>query len=258
MSLQGGIYRQQAMTFLEQFLLYDFITDEPYTDCLSTINSMGKTDKKAPAVLHGYTMIQYEQRKITVQQEQLSAKRRSKNPIYDRVTMPIEGVVLDFEATSIIAEYARIIEISALRFKNGTIIDELHTLVNPDIKIPKSVRDLTGITQTDIEPAPRSTVAMKSLLSFLKGSSVIVGHNISYDYGLLTTFCSKFHLPMWEGSLLCTRSMAKKAQLQVKDYSLDALCKCFGIHNERPHQAWSDTRATFELMKSLYQDSFLI
>ncbi|WP_240414670.1 hypothetical protein [Paenibacillus periandrae] len=94
------------------FTYFCSIPDQPYTDCLSTINLMGKTDKKAPGVLHGYTM---------------------------RFTMPIEGVVLEFEATSILLNIPNI-EIIALKIKNGDIVDELHTFVNPGIKIPKSVR----------------------------------------------------------------------------------------------------------------------
>lgn len=70
--------------------------------------------------------------------------------------MPKRGVVLDFEATSPIIEYARVIEIAAIKFEDRRIIDEYKTFVNPGMKVPKAIRELTGITQEQIEHDPKS------------------------------------------------------------------------------------------------------
>lgn len=258
MTLQGDFYRDEALAFLERFPSYHFIPYDVYWEQLTIVNQMSKEDSDEPHVLYGYKKEEFEQRRQVFIPNQTVKQKSPKMRMYEKLEMPNEGVVLDFEATTTITEFARIIEISALKFKDQEIVDEFHTFVNPGMKIPKAIRELTGIMQNDVDSAPKSIAALKDLLLFLKDCKVLVGHNIVYDYGLLKSHCTKFRLPTWQGILLCTKSLAKKAQIQVENYSLERLCKCFEIHNERPHRAWSDTRATFELMKHIYKDAFLL
>ena len=48
----------------------------------------------------------------------------------------------------------------------------------------------------------------------------------------------------------CTLELSK-SKLKLPSYSLEELCKHFGIINENPHRAMGDVKATFELYKKL-------
>ena len=55
-------------------------------------------------------------------------------------------VVLDLEMTGLNPKKDRIIEIGAARIKQGMVVEEYETFVNPGIKIPDKVTQITGIT----------------------------------------------------------------------------------------------------------------
>lgn len=43
-----------------------------------------------------------------------------------------------------------IIEIAALKVKDGFIVDKFHSFVNPEQRISKKITDITGITDDDV------------------------------------------------------------------------------------------------------------
>lgn len=90
---------------------------------------------------------------------------------YTGHNLPPLYVVADIESTDKIARYARIIGIAALKVKDGKVIDRFETLVNPKMKIPKAVRELTEITDKDVAEAPPSYKVIKQFTKFLEGVS---------------------------------------------------------------------------------------
>ena len=72
-----------------------------------------------------------------------------------------EYVVLDLEMTGLSAKTDHIIEIGAIKIKDGKIIDQMECLVNPKCKIPTRVSELTGITDEmvmDAKDMPASVI----------------------------------------------------------------------------------------------------
>jgi DNA polymerase III epsilon subunit-like protein len=256
LELNGDSAKQACLSYLQLFDTKEFGDSDIYSENLEKVNQIYRAEGAPINKLMGISKAELEKKKT---QKKNSKLKISKNPrrYYDDFIMPREGVVLDFECTSNIVEYARFIQVAALKFKNGQVVERFNTFVNPGITIPRKIRELTGITKEDVEHAPNSFEAIRQLNSFLKGIDVIVGHNIEFDYSLLETFCKRFNIPLWNGSLLCTRRLAKDSQIVTKDYRLQTLCELFGIKNKRPHRADSDVEATYELMCALYQTNLL-
>jgi DNA polymerase III epsilon subunit family exonuclease len=249
-SLIEGKDKPRVMSMLRHFPSFEFDETIIKEEELEKVNKVREQEYHEIGKLNGFGKEELETR--------LHKKKEYKKlKMYDRFYLPEKGVVLDLETTSPYQEYARIIEVAALKFENGEIVDEFQTLVNPGpkVKIPKSVQTLTGITNEDIQNAPSTFKVIEQFNRFMKGVDVLIGHNIEYDYKVLQSFCERFNMPLWEGTLLCTKKLAKKSQLNVENYQLGTLCKAFGIKNERPHRAYADIKATYELLKCLYQDS---
>jgi len=62
---------------------------------------------------------------------------------------------IDIETTGFSPRLNRITEIGIVVVANDQIVDEYQTLVNPQQPISYYVSELTGITQADIDNAPR-------------------------------------------------------------------------------------------------------
>ena len=62
--------------------------------------------------------------------------------------------VIDLETTDRNANKAKIIELSALRVRNDEIVDTFSQLVNPQVKLPKEISELTGITDDMLRDQP--------------------------------------------------------------------------------------------------------
>ena len=89
-------------------------------------------------------------------------------------------VVIDLETTGLDPTVDQIIEIGAIRFKDGQEDETFNTLINPGIEIPDFITKLTGITNDDTRDAPTIDTQLDKLLSFL-GDSILIGHQVNFD-----------------------------------------------------------------------------
>ena len=62
--------------------------------------------------------------------------------------------VLDLETTGIFINFAKIVEISAIKVRNNNVVDEFSTLINPQCEIPFSATEVNGITDDMVKDAP--------------------------------------------------------------------------------------------------------
>lgn len=56
-------------------------------------------------------------------------------------------MVIDIETTGLSRHYHEIIEIAAAVVRDGAVVEEFHSLVNPGTRIPGFITSLTGITE---------------------------------------------------------------------------------------------------------------
>jgi len=97
-----------------------------------------------------------------------------------RELMETEFVVFDLETTGAKAPPCRITEIGAYRVRNGEVMEEFQTLVNPDMPIPRFITELTGISDDMVAGAPLFADIADDLLNFI-GDSILVAHNSGFD-----------------------------------------------------------------------------
>ncbi len=159
--------------------------------------------------------------------------------------MPRTYVALDLETTGLNPDKDAIIEVGAVKFRDGEIVEEFTTLVNPGRPIPPEITMITGITDRDVVTAPPFERIEAPLLRFV-GQAPVVGHNVSFDlgfmraHGLLNT---NIGLDTWELATILLPSQP--------GYSLGALAERFGLALPNAHRAADDAHATgwlFELL----------
>ena len=91
-------------------------------------------------------------------------------------TQPIEDldfVVVDVEATGAKTPPNRLIELGAYRVREGRIVDEFVTLVNPELPIPRFVASLTRITNEMVKDAPVFAEVAPRWLEFVSDAVLV-------------------------------------------------------------------------------------
>ncbi len=158
-----------------------------------------------------------------------------------------ELVALDLETTGLDINNDSIIEIGAVRLRDGKILEEYSTLVNPGFVIPAETTHITGIHQDDLRNAPLLTDILPAITAFV-GNSPVIAHNVGFDIGFMRRFGTlKSNLP------LDTFELASVLLPRVPRYSLSSLSTLFEIDLENAHRALDDARATALLYWHLWE-----
>ena len=163
-------------------------------------------------------------------------------------SMPIVGdvcVALDLETTGLVAETDEIIEVGAVKFQGDRALDTFQALVNPYRTLSPFIRELTGITQADVDGGSPFAAVAPRLESFI-GRNPIVGQNVDFDLGFLAKKGMSLPNPVYD-----TREMAAVLLPQHREYSLAFLAASLGIEHPNPHRALGDADVTARVFHAL-------
>ena len=154
--------------------------------------------------------------------------------------------IVDVETTGWSPDKAGITEIGAVRMRQGTVVAEFTSLVNPGTPVPAPITELTGISDPMLAPAPPAAAVLPGLLAFAEGS-VLAAHNAAFDLRFLTAACAAAGLP-WPGfEVLDTVRLARHLMVtpdEVPDCKLGTLADFFGAPAQPSHRALAEARAT--------------
>ena len=147
-------------------------------------------------------------------------------------------VCIDLETTGLNAHSDAIIELGAVKFQGGEVLERYQTFVNPGRQIPSFIQQLTSITPAQIERAPTFQQVERQFAEFI-GALPIVGHNVAFDVGFLDS----------HGLTLGNRSyntwdLASIFLPTIPEYNLTALAKHFGLDHNQAHRATADAETT--------------
>ncbi|MCR5431742.1 MAG: topoisomerase DNA-binding C4 zinc finger domain-containing protein [Lachnospiraceae bacterium] len=163
-------------------------------------------------------------------------------------------VIFDLETTGVSYVTDQVIEISAIKVKNGTPVDEFTTLVNPMRHIPKDASDVNGITDDMVMDAPIFEVALKQFLDFV-GDMVLVGHNIcGFDMKFINRDAMKFFGMMVGNDYIDTLPMARACLPTMSHHTLSDLARHYSISTNGAHRALNDCRMNQMVFENLAKE----
>ena len=149
-----------------------------------------------------------------------------------------EYVVFDIETTGLSPTNNRIIEIGAVRIKDGKIQDTFSEFVNPEVPIPYTITKLTSITDAMVQNAPTIEVILPKFLEYIGDAT--------FDTGFIRENAKRLGL-VFDSTIVDTMTLAHILLPELGKYTLDRLCKQFGVVNEHHHRACDDAAATAEI-----------
>ena len=151
-------------------------------------------------------------------------------------------VVFDLETTGFSAEVDRIIEIGAVKIKNGEIVDNFSKFVNPKIPIPFRIEKLTGINDSMVMEAEPIEKILPEFLEFC-GDAVMVAHNAGFDTSFIINNAERLGIK-YDPTIMDTVLLAQFVIPNLHNYRLDTLCKHLAVSLENHHRAVDDAQAT--------------
>ncbi|MBD9088288.1 MAG: PolC-type DNA polymerase III [Lachnospira sp.] len=151
-------------------------------------------------------------------------------------------VVFDLETTGFSAEVDRIIEIGAVKIKNGEIVDNFSKFVNPKIPIPFRIEKLTGINDSMVMEAEPIEKILPEFLEFC-GDAVMVAHNAGFDTSFIINNAERLGIK-YDPTIMDTVLLAQFVIPNLHNYKLDTLCKHLAISLENHLRAVDDAQAT--------------
>lgn len=156
-----------------------------------------------------------------------------------------EYVVFDIETTGLSPTMNKIIEIGAVRIKDGKIQDTYSRFVNPMIPIPYSITQLTSINDNMVKDAPGIEEVLPEFVEYI-GDAVLVAHNATFDTSFIKEYSKQLGI-RYDYTVVDTMTLAHLLIPELGKYTLDRLCKQFNISLENHHRACDDAYATAEI-----------
>lgn len=155
-----------------------------------------------------------------------------------------EYVAFDTETTGLSPTKDRIVEISAVRFRNFEPVESWSTLIHATVPIEAKAAAVNHITPADLETAPKEYAAMHQFANFvgadvLEGKVPLVAHNVNFDKSFLSRALSRNRLqatPQYVDALALTRRDAPDLGI----YKLESVAQHYGIQQSCAHRAEDD------------------
>jgi DNA polymerase-3 subunit epsilon len=153
-------------------------------------------------------------------------------------------VIFDLETTGFSPMANEIIQIAAVRLRDGMILEaeSFSTFVNPGCRIPSFIESHTGISDGDVCSAP---IAREALMSFSKfvGNSVVLAHNgHRFDMPFIRAACAKSGVATRTIQYADSMDLSKRVWRNSRSHSLDTVMELLEMDTEghRRHDARGD------------------
>ena len=161
-------------------------------------------------------------------------------PIYEA-----EFCIVDIETNGSKLQKHQIIEIAAVKVKNGKIIDRFESFVACE-HINPHITQITGISTKDTTDAPSLREVMYAFRAFI-ADGVFVAHDVKFDYAFISGSMQQVGLLPLLNRSLCSIDLAERT-IESYRYGLKYLNDYLRLHPQATHhRAMSDVITTYEL-----------
>lgn len=155
--------------------------------------------------------------------------------LIETIDIPTDFIILDTETTGLSPRYDDIIEIGAIKIKDGSVVDEFHTYCKPLRKINNT--DIHNITNEMVESYKYSKYYMNDLIDFTERLPILI-YNARFDTQMINVQLDK----NIENDIVDLLAIAKKYDTR-DDYKLENIKNDLNIKVES-HNAIDDCTTT--------------
>ncbi len=160
-------------------------------------------------------------------------------------------IFLDIETTGLDKKSDEIIEIGAIKVKNGKEVAVFHRLVNPKRKYisPFIFKLCQGLKEEELRASPSFEAIKDELLEFI-GDLPIVCHNATFDISFIETSlgCKLQNAILDSLELYCLFKPA------LASHKISSILEYLGKDHREKHRALDDARDCLQIVEVLFRD----
>jgi len=174
-----------------------------------------------------------------------------------------EYVVIDIETTGLDSRYDRIIEVAAIKYKDGVEAGRFSELVKPssynilfeeDLKdetdylfngkdyiqyVDSFITELTGITNQMLKDARDEEEVLSDFYGFVGSNSILVGYNVNFDVNFLYDELFEIGIQL-KNDYVDVMRIARRVKPSLEHHRQRDLAEVYGISNDNAHRAEND------------------
>lgn len=155
--------------------------------------------------------------------------------------------IVDIETTGFSPTQDNIIEIGAIKYRNGEILERFESYIFAP-SVPPKITEITNITSDMIANAPSSSVALRDFKVFLE-SSIFMAHNLKFDFNFINEKLFRYGIPPMKNARICTLELARKT-LTAPKYGLGFLNEFLEINSAVRHRALADCEIAIKVFET--------
>jgi DNA polymerase-3 subunit epsilon len=172
--------------------------------------------------------------------------RTKKNHFKDEVYC-----IVDIETNGNSPIKNQIIEIGAVKIKNGEIIDRFESYIYADY-VPNAITKLTHITAEDLKDAPSLKQVLHDFKLFL-GDAVFVAHNVQFDYNFISNSLKLVGQEELLNRKFCTVDLSRKT-IEAPRHGLAFLREFLNIDIGEHHRAYADAVSAGKVLLECFKN----
>lgn len=166
-------------------------------------------------------------------------------------------IAFDTETTGLDPENDCIIELGAVLFENGMLVNSFQSYVNTGIRIPAEVSAINHIKDAILQDAPPEQDIYPKLMEFLGDAAVcktvLCGHVAAFDLSFLCKALDRLKINA-AFRFVDTRQLATQIP-ELEHHSLTAVADYFEISHEKGHQAKEDALTSGRILLKILERS---
>ncbi|PIT99938.1 MAG: exonuclease [Bdellovibrionales bacterium CG10_big_fil_rev_8_21_14_0_10_45_34] len=159
----------------------------------------------------------------------------------------LEIVSFDTETSGAFPVGNDIVELAAVKWKNGEIIGEFQSLIKPREPMGDFIISIHRITNEMVSDAPTMETVLPSFLSFI-GEAVLVAHHAPFDLGFLAYDIERLGYRLPQNRVLCSSLLSRTLISGAPNHRLQTLVEFLNLHKGDAHRALDDSKACLGLL----------
>ena len=179
------------------------------------------------------------------------AKERNKGESI--LKFPKDYTILDLETTGVNPNVDKIIELSAIKYRDNQEVGRFTTLVNPERRIPMDVQNLTNIRPWDVAKAPKIDTVIRDFDKFL-GDDIIVGYNVNFDVNFTYDAMAEHLGKTLNNNFVDVKKLAHR-ELDLDRYRQVDVVDYYGLSSQGAHRAINDCEMCHAIFNKIKRDA---
>ncbi len=161
-------------------------------------------------------------------------------------------IFFDLETTGGNPHNSSIIEIGAIKYRQGIEVGRFETLVNPKRHIPSIVQKITKINNEMVMNAPTIKEIFDDFIKFI-GDSILVAHGAQGDIAYLAYHMKEYRNEEFKNFYFCTHLIVSNVLHEIPSKTLTGVAEYFDIPILEAHNALTDAEMTAHVFWKLVE-----